>query len=257
MKASCLLTSSLLVSDAGFVMKLRNRPTRVEHCPTLGAVCDAEHAVHLHTSTTHEKYVLAIDSNGKIFKDTTNFDESNPTLIENTINVTRKLRMPDEMIHASLRNGYKLLNEKKIKNTYTEPYSKTDIKRYHLRESHKNIPKISVMAVVCVSLLNETHKGYQPLFMNDNQQVILASNVLHRLFLKNPLLHPEIWPHRFDRNLGGWPWSKTTFRNLMQGPDVIGFPKLNSADEVNAKATVLTGGIHALRQTNSGTFCSQ
>ena len=192
--------------------------------------------MHLHTSMNFEKYVLARDANGKIFKDN-QVDENNPTLIENTINWSRKLRMFQETIHATLRAMCKLLNEKKLNNNYINPFPRSDVQRYRIPASHKNIPKLSYIAIVCTSLVNETFIGYQPLFMDSpQQQISMAQNVLHRLFLKNPLLHPQMWPHQFDGGVGhGWPWNRITFGQLHQGPDVIGFPKLNTPADINTK----------------------
>ena len=57
----------ILVSDAGFVVSVPNAPVQARG-PTLADVCEQEHAVLLHTSTSHEKFHLEITSQGSIRK---------------------------------------------------------------------------------------------------------------------------------------------------------------------------------------------
>ena len=56
-------------------------------------------------------------------------------------------------------------------------------------------------------------------------EVKMARIFKKRLFLQNPLLHPDIWPLRFTDTRCGSDWTELTFGQLDVN-DVIGFPKI-------------------------------
>ena len=102
----------ICVSDAGFVIRLRNSPTQVRDLPNMTELCGQEGAVHLHTSTNFEPYLLKKNDEGKL--DKFPFDEEERTIVENTVNWTRKKRMVQENIHGNLKRTFAFVNGKKI-----------------------------------------------------------------------------------------------------------------------------------------------
>ena len=71
---------------------------------------------------------------------------------------------------------------------------------------------------------------------------------MRRMFLRNPLHKPEIWPQaiRFD-TLAGGNWQSTTFAQLHNH---VNFPQLRG-DQVNQCAVDLVGGTYALRNASA------
>ena len=239
------------VSDAGFVVRLRNSPVQVRNHPNMSELCDSDEvkAVHLHTSTKHDPYLLKKDVNGMLYKDV--FDADEKTLVENTIKFTRLLRMVQENVHASLKKTFPFLDAKKMSNTYLKPFSKGERKKYRLPESHKNIPKLSVYVVVSCSLLNEIHPGYRPLFLSEEDQVPMAENILLRMSVENPLLYDDIWPVAFTgpgaREGEVWSMVKVAFLEYVNAHR-LNFPTPDEAD-VQRLAPLLAGGVHNLLKT--------
>ena len=77
-----------------------------------------------------------------------------------------------------------------------------------------------------------------------------AKILLERLFLENPLLHPDIWPVNFTTGrISNTDWVEVSFGDLEEN-DVIGFPKIDR-DLINPVALDLTSGPHALQQGDS------
>ena len=236
----------ICVSDAGFVIRLRNSPTQVRDLPNMTELCGQEGAVHLHTSTNFEPYLLKKNDEGKL--DKFPFDEEERTIVENTVNWTRKKRMVQENIHGNLKRTFAFVNGKKIKKSYLKPYSATDRRKFNIPESHKNVPKLSIITLNCASLLNEIHIGYQPLWLAAADQVPMANNIILRMDKENPLLYEEEWPIDFMSTGRRKGWNKVAIAFLEYENDILGFPKLNE-DDVKRVAPRLVGGIHALNKT--------
>ena len=93
--------------------------------------------------------------------------------------------------------------------------------------------------------------------MDGAQQVRAANLFMKRLFLKNPLLHEDMWPVSLapSRN-SRTGWREVTFESLDQN-DFIEFPKLHK-DLINPVAIELTSGPHAISRADSVlTYMSQ
>ena len=248
-----------MVSDAGFVVRLRNQPTQIRDCPNLTELCKEHDAVHLHTSTTFEPYILEKDQNGMFHKvEIGSGPEQIPdtglaskkTQIENTIKFTRLLRMVQENVHASLKKTFAFFDAKKFSNTYLKPFSKAQQKWYKFPRSHEYIPKLSVFLVVGCSLLNEIHPGYRPLYLSEEDQEPMADCIIQRMSLENPLLYEDLWPLNFNARNEGNEWSSVKVAILEYvNEDFLHFP-LPLNDEFRKAAIFLVGGIHALLKTN-------
>jgi hypothetical protein len=93
----------VLITDAGFVCSVPNAPSeaRGPSSVTLAEVCRQEHCVLLHTSNKQERYHLERTPEGKIRK--VDWTPGRPSMDENTVNLTRKLRKCQEQIHAALK----------------------------------------------------------------------------------------------------------------------------------------------------------
>ena len=165
------------VSDAGFIVRLRNSPLQVRPLQNMSELCDAVGAFYIHTSTKHHPYLLLKDGNGMLYRDD-QFDPARKTIVENTVKFTRLLRMVQENVHASLKKTFAFLDAKKMPNSYIKPFNRTERRKYNVPDSHKSIPKLSVYVVVCCSLLNEIHPGYRVLYLSEEDQVPMADNIL-------------------------------------------------------------------------------
>ena len=237
------------VSDAGFVVRLRNSPTQVRDLQNMSELCEDVGAVHLHTSTNHHPYNLEKDVDGMLVR--VPFDEEKKTIVQNTIKFTRLLRMVQENVHASLKQTFPFLDAKKMPNTYLKPFSRKERRKYDLPDSHKNIPKLSVYIVVCCSLLNEIHPGYRPLYLSEEDQVPMADNILLRMSVENPLLYDDIWPVSFTGRAaagGDWNMVQVDFLEYVN-ENVLNFPIPAEAD-VQRLAPLLAGGVHNLLKTS-------
>ena len=236
------------VSDAGFVVRLRNSPLQVRNLSNMTQLCDEVGATHLQTSTTHEPYLLKKDVNGMLYRD--QFDEAQKTLVENTVKFTRLLRMVQENVHASIKKTFAFLDAKKMVNSYLKPFTRTERRKYNLPDSHESIPKLSVYTVICCSLLNEIHPGYRPLYMSQEDQIPMADNILLRMSVENPLLYDDIWPVSFTGSRAGGDWSmvKVAFLEYVN-PHFLNFPIPADAD-VQRLAPRLAGGVHNLHKTS-------
>ena len=236
------------VSDAGFVVSLRNSPTQVRDLQNFSELCEALGAVPLHTSTKYHPYLLIKDHNGMLYQ--VPFDAEKKTIVENTVKFTRLLRMVQENVHASLKKTFAFIDAKKMTNSYLKPFTRTERRRYGLPDSHKSIPKLTAYIVVCCSLLNEIHPGYRPLYLAEEDQVPMADNILHRMSVENPLLYDDIWPLTFTGSRPGGVWSVVQVAFLEYvNQHFLNFP-IPAEDDVQRLAALLTGGIHALLRTS-------
>ena len=236
----------ILVTDAGFVCVVPNAPVQA-HGPSLAEVCDQEGAVLLHTSSKHEKYHLQITPQGTIIKIPWSPDRA--TLDENVVKLTRLIRKIQEQVHAGLKAMFKILDNRHLWNSVLLPFTTTQLNRFNLSPSYKDSPRLNFIATVCCSLFNSSHPGFLPLHMDAIEQVRSASSLLTRLFLENPLLHPDIWPHRLDGPRRDSAWTEISFRDLEEN-DVLEFPKLN-AETINPIALEIVSGPHALLKADS------
>ena len=237
----------ILITDAGYVIKAHNAPNQVKNLPTVGDVCDDENCVHLHTSDKYETYHLSMNSNGKIEKVPRSSEQ--PTFDENTVKFTRLFRKNQELIHGSAKQIFSFMNRRKIPTSYLLPFSTKFLEKHGLNAEYRNVPILSFIMTSIFSLLNSIHPGYRPLFADDEEQRFMAQNILQRMFLVNPLLHPEVWPITFDtsktRTRGGW--IETTLGDYYDNGD---FPRLPSNELM--KAVELLSGM-ALKCTKQCT----
>ena len=238
----------ILICDAGFVVTVPNAPieARGPDAVTLASVCLQEHCVLLHTSNKHERYHLKRTDEGKIKK--VPWTPGNPSLEENTVKLTRMLRKCQEQIHAALKSKFKILDMRHLCNEYLLPLNARQIAWFGLPPEYRDIPRLNILATVCCSLLNSNHPGFYPLYMDPLQQVRAARLFTKRIFLKNPLLHPDIWPINFTTFTGAV-WKQLTFGSLDEN-DVLDFPKLDR-DSINPTALELTSGPHAIEKADS------
>ena len=235
------------VSDAGFVVRLRNSPTQVRDLQNFSELCEDVGAVPLHTSTKYHPYLLKKDENGMLYRD--QFDAERKTIVENTVKFTRLLRMVQENAHASLKKTFAFIDAKKMTNTYLKPFTRTERRKYNLPDSHKSLSKLSAYVVVCCSLLNEIHPGYRPLYLAEEDQIPMADNILHRMSVENPLLYDDIWPVSFTGSRPGGDWSMVQVAFLEYVNDFLNFPT-PAEEDVQRLAPLLTGGIHNLLKTS-------
>ena len=238
------------VTDAGFVIFPPNAPVQARGSTsvTLADVCRQEGALLLHTSNKHERYHLVETPEGKLRQ--VPHTPGKPTLDQNVVKFSRLLRKIQEQIHAALKGMFSILDKRHLYNTVLLPLTPSMLRRYHLHEEmFKNMPKLSYIVTVCCSLLNAVHPGFSPAYMDPAQQQRSATILLKRLFLENPLIHPEIWPISFIGTQRGTAWIELSFRDLINN-DVIDFPKL-PRDMINPVAIELTSGPHSLQRADS------
>ena len=147
-----------------------------------------------------------------------------------------------EQLHASLKNTFSFANNRKIPTSYLRPFAPQFLQKYSLDDQYKNVPMLSFIIVSMFSLLNATHPGYHPHFLNDQHQQRAAAQTLRRMWLENPLLHDQDWPIDFDKPNSTCQndWTSTTFQELARN-DVLNFPKVTRA-EINPKAIELCSG---------------
>ena len=237
----------ICITDAGFVVSVPNRPAQAQG-PSLATVCVEEHAVLLHTSASHERFHLMKTPAGSIRK--VDWTAGNATLDENVVKFVRLLRKTQEQAHAGLKGMFKIFNMRNLWNSVLLPFTPHQLQRFNLSPAlFKDMPKLNFIATVCCSIFNKVHPGFLPLSMDQVEQSRRASSLLSRLFLENPLLHPDIWPINLTAGRRDAAWTEISFRDL-ETNDIIGFPKLNS-DSINPTALDLVSGPHALKKADS------
>ena len=139
--------------------------------------------------------------------------------------------MIQEMIHATLKMSFQFLNCRKLPTSYLFPFQPSTLAHHGIDPAYVNVSKLSFIAVVISSLVNQLHPGYRPAMSDENQR-LLAEGQLTRLVLENPLQH-DIWPIDFVKKRGGrGNWVETTFGDLLVN-DILEFPKLYTEDELN------------------------
>jgi hypothetical protein len=134
-------------------------------------------------------------------------------------------------------------------NTSLLPLTSKQLAMFGMPPEYRDMPKLNYIATVCCSLLNSHHPGFTPLYMDIAGEIRTANIILGRLFLENPLMHPEIWPVNFSKARTGNDWTELAFRDLEEN-DVLNFPKLDR-DSVNPVALELVSGPHALKKADS------
>ena len=236
---------SLFQILSGFTVLVRNRPRQVHNLPTLAEIAEDCHAFLLHTSSKNEAYCLARDTDNKIVK--VPQDPNDPTSIENSVKFTRIFRIVQEMAHSGLKNRFKFLDAKHLANSALFALKPHQMVRYGLPEAYKNVSRLSIIAIVCCCLHNSTHPGYSVLYIRPEDQVAAADRLLNRVFLKNPLMHPDLWNINFVSQ--GGCWTTTTFGDI-QTNHGINFPQLQT-HQVNPVATDLVSGPHAILKSFS------
>ena len=235
---------TILACDAGYVMVSRNQPTQVQQLDTLVDVAAQEGCFLLHTSTKNHPYHIARNSRGKLEK--VAFDETNKTLTETTVRITRLIRKPMEQSHCGLKQGYHITDAKKLPNSYLMPHSRSKLRKYGIDISFCNVCKMSYIAVTCCSLYNSYHPGFTIRYLNHNEQIVAARQVISRMFIENPLCYNEIWPIQLGRSDSQW--QRVTL-NQLAANDILNFPKLNNN---NLDIAIhLCGGVHALSKSDS------
>ena len=238
---------TIMIADAGYTMALRNAPVSIRNAPTFAEVCTEENAVFLHTSTRFDPFHLEVTNDGKIRKG--QVDPDRPTRTENTMTLVRRLRKHMEQFHAGLKKTYQILDDKNVHSGYLMPFRPQHLRRFKIPETHKNIPKLSIIAIVCCSLFNHFHPGFGLRYIGPADEVNAARMFKHRLFLENPLQHDVFDIDFGSRNTQG-NWTETTFGTIGTNDDPIGFPQL-AENEIYPTAVELACGTHALEKGNS------
>ena len=237
----------ILYTDAGFVVEARNMPTVLQNVETLAQICTRVHCVLLHTSDNHSTYHFERTPAGKLRK--VPRDDDNITHSENVISFTRKGRKSMEQAHAGLKQKFKILDTKKLSNTYLQPFTERQRIQFGLDDSFQNVSKLSYIAIACLSLYNRYHPGFPLSFMSPTEQVRAARNCLDRIFLENPL-HYDIWPFSF---IGGRSrqWTDARLGDLhTPGGNFLNFPQC-PPDLINPVAVDLTGGLNSLTTSDA------
>ena len=238
---------TVMIADAGYTMVLRNAPVNVRNAPTFADICIEENAVFLHTSTRFDPFHLELTSDGRIRKG--QVDPDKPTRTENTMTLVRRLRKHMEQFHAGLKKIYQILDDKNVPSGFLLPFRPEHLRRFKIPDTHKSIPKLSIIAVVSCSLFNLFHPGFGLRYIGPNDEITAARMFKARLFLENPLLHNVFDIDLASRNTQGI-WSETTFASIGTNNDPIGFPQLQD-DEIYPTAVELACGTHALEKGNS------
>ena len=217
----------ILVVDAGFVTTVPNAPREARRptAITLSELCEQEDCVMLHTSNKALTYHLQRTPAGKIVK--VPRADGTPTLDENAVKFTRLLRKTQEQIHAALKQKFPFLNLRKLWLDCLKPFTSRQLARFGLdAERYKDSPRLNFLVTVCCSLINFFHPGFRPHFMKTAQdQIKLASIILKRLFLENPLLHPEIWPVELKPASNDRVWTDISFAEF-ENAGHLNFPQL-------------------------------
>ena len=184
----------ILITDAGFVMESPRAPRAVQNVPSLTRICDECSCVLLHTSNTNSTYHLVRNAAGGIVKSAPR-DPSLRTLSQNTVAFTRIFRKVDEMSHGGVKQQMKILNAKKLPNSYLQSFTTADLRRYGLGCQFENVSKLSFIAVAAMSLFNQYHPGFKLLFIGDQtEQLFNANQYMERLWKENSLIYSELWP---------------------------------------------------------------
>ena len=114
----------------------------------------------------------------------------------------------------------------------------------------EDLPRLNYLVTVCCSLINFFHPGFKPLFINsDNAQTRLAIIILKRLFLENPLLHPEIWPVELNPRSNSASWTEISFAE-MSSSGFMEFPQL-TPETLTPTVFEIASGANAINQANS------
>ena len=238
----------ILVCDAGFVAEIPNSPqqARGPNVVTLAEVCQEENCVLLHTSNKHETYHLYKTSEGLIRKIAR--VQGKPSLNENTVKLSRLLRKSQEQIFAGLKGKFQIFDERHLSNRYILPFSSKELHSFGLDRKFKNSPKLNFIGVVACSLMNSTHPGFLPIYMDEIQEIRAANLFMHRMFLENPLHNLEIWPLDFLAQGSCKTWQELSFGSL-EISNPLDFPQLTE-DEINPTAIELVSGPHAIHRGN-------
>ena len=93
-------------------------------------------------------------------------DDPEVTAVESRIKVTRMFRTAQEQIHATLQRQNALLNSKFIPNSYLSPLTPSQLTRFNLPESYKDIPILSFVSTVACNMVNLYHSGYDVLYIS-------------------------------------------------------------------------------------------
>ena len=219
------------ITDSGYVIEQRNAPNQVKGMPSIGDVCDDENAVPLHSSNKYDTYHLILDDDGQIVK--VPRVPGQPTKDENAVKFTRFLRKNQELIHGSIKQTFKFLSSNKLPTSYLLPFSSKFLQKHGLDSVYKNVPILSFIVTGICTLMNNIHPGYRPLFADIEEQRFLAENMLRRMMLENPLMHPEIWPCQFDKNRirCKGDWIVSTLEDFYRDGD---FPRLATSELMKA-----------------------
>ena len=203
----------------------------------------------LHTSNKYLTYHLEKTVGGKIRK--VQRIAGKPTLDENAVKFTRLLRKTQEQIHAALKQMFPFLNLRKLWLDCLKPLTLRQLTKFGLPgDRFEDLPRLNYLVTVCCSLINFFHPGFKPLFMNsDNEQIRLATIILKRLFLENPLLHPEIWPVELNPRSNSTSWTEISFSE-MSSSGFMEFPQL-TPETLTPTVFEIASGANAINQANS------
>lgn len=242
-----------LITDAGFVIdsSVRNSPREIRGLPTLAQVCHEEGGVMLHTSGHFEPYKFKKLPNGKFRvvpdnedDDDSSDDEESPTMKENRQKFSRIFRKAQEQQNSGWKHKFGMLDSKNVSSHLLLPLPPATTRRFGMPGSYDKIPRITMIMTVTCSLYNFIHPGYQLRYLRPEDEVPAADNLLHRLWVENPLFN-GVFAINFETvNASGW--SKVTAGTS----SIIGFPTL-TPDQINPVAIFLMSGPHALFKADS------
>ena len=237
---------TVLFTDAGLVMESSRMPRVLQGVETLAELCNRVHCVLLHTSDNFSTYHFERTPAGKLRKVLRNDDLI--TLSENVICFTRKYRKSMEQAHAGIKQQFKILDSKKLPNSFLIPFTDRQRRKFGLEDSFTNVSKLSFIAISCLSLYNRYHPGFGISFMSPAEQVFAARQVLDRMFLENPL-HYDIWPMRLTGRSSQWTEVRVGDLSI-PGRNVLNFPQC-PPHLINPVAVEITGGLNSLTTNNS------
>ena len=223
----------VLVTDAGLV----TRPARSGVVvPGLDDICLQENCILLHTKKGD--YLLERDErSGKICKITSSPDaKSRPS---HTMVISRLVRNINEQAHGGLKQKVLILGDKKLPRQFLLPIGLRFGSKYQLPVEDHNLPRLSILVTLGVSLYNQIHAGFQLRYIDRYSQIALAQIYCSRINLENPFDHSVTWNNSLETNrMRGYQVIRI---GDLQERNNIGFPKLPQ-ELFNPLVYDLTGG---------------
>ena len=149
------------------------------------------------------------------------FDPRFKTQAENTIKLVRIVRCKNENLHAALKQKYQILDSV-LELSYLDP----------LYDSESSPSKYTALSAVCAGLYNVEHPGFPLIFLQEDQKIIKAEQILSNFMTENFLMHIEF-------NQG---WGEVNYKDFHEQ---FTFPYIYDSSKVNQIFEV-TSSVHAL-----------